>query len=250
MFQLALAVVISCYFFLARMSLYQSAHQTFLTSLDTVKRHYSTEIVSQLDGTQISHLYYLLSSTDVILSSIDEILCLNSRRAMKTSLEEIYDHEILRTVHKSTLYQLFLMLPYQFDACQITAFDDINGKERRDSCAADNFFPLSYAQMKQEPGDYPLEYLEALEFDWMASNPEPDMNFSEGAAGGGGMEISPVVVLGGSRSERLQKYVDEKDKLQKSIDELNLQIELKQRNSSSTTPSFIISLFVFRKSYI
>ena len=73
--------------------------------------------------------------------------------------------------------------------------------------------------MKQEPGDYPLEYLEALEFDWMASNhlidslPEPDMNFSEGAAGGGGMEISPVVVLGGSRSERLQKYVDEKDKL-------------------------------------
>ena len=97
MFQLALAVVISCYFFLARMSLYQSAHQTFLTSLDTVKRHYSTEILSQLDGTQISHLYYLLSSTDVILSSIDEILCLNSRRAMKTSLEEIYDHEILRT---------------------------------------------------------------------------------------------------------------------------------------------------------
>ena len=60
------------------------------------------------------------------------------------------------------MYQLFLMLPYQFDACQITAFDDINGKERRDSCAADNFFPLSYAQMKQEPGDYPLEYLEAL----------------------------------------------------------------------------------------
>jgi hypothetical protein len=39
------------------------------------------------------------------------------------------------------------------------------------------------------------------------------MNLSEGAAGGGGMEISPAVVLGGPRSERLQKYVDEKDKL-------------------------------------